>query len=215
MARPLVIVAAVARNGAIGRDNALPWTMPGDLARFKSLTMGCPMIMGRRTWQSIGRNLAGRESVVVSRGTLHLPEGAHAAGRSRACLDRGGEARRGDAGTRDRADRRRRAVRRAHAARRAAGDDLRRPAGPTPIRSSRRSIPMRGAKSDATDRRGTRTTTPGASSSNTGATPDPPILAGRLPPASRCQTARLALGRPGVGTSKVRKPRGGLRHSSW
>lgn len=79
MARPLVIFAAVARNGAIGRDNALPWTMPGDLARFKSLTMGCPMIMGRRTWQSIGRNLPGRESVVVSRGLLPLPEGAHAA----------------------------------------------------------------------------------------------------------------------------------------
>ena len=77
--RPLVIVAAVARNGAIGRDNALPWTMPSDLARFRALTMGCPMIMGRRTWESIGRNLPGRESVVVSRGLLDLPSGAHAA----------------------------------------------------------------------------------------------------------------------------------------
>ncbi len=79
MTRPLVIVAAVGRNGAIGRDNALPWTMPGDLARFRALTMGCPMIMGRRTWDSIGRNLPGRESVVVSRGSPDLPEGASSA----------------------------------------------------------------------------------------------------------------------------------------
>ena len=86
MARPLVIVAAVGRNGAIGRNGALPWTMPTDLARFKDLTMGCPMIMGRRTWESIGRNLPGRESVVVSRGTLDLPPGAHAAADPEAAL---------------------------------------------------------------------------------------------------------------------------------
>ena len=79
MPRPHVIVAAVGRNGAIGRSNALPWTMPGDLARFRALTMGCPMIMGRRTWESIGRNLPGRESIVVSRGTLDLPESVHPA----------------------------------------------------------------------------------------------------------------------------------------
>ena len=79
--RPLVIVAAVARNGAIGRDNALPWTMPTDLARFRALTMGRPMIMGRRTWESIGRNLPGRESIVVSRAAMDgLPAGVrHAA----------------------------------------------------------------------------------------------------------------------------------------
>ena len=79
MPRPLMIVAAVGRNGAIGRDNALPWTMPGDLARFRTLTMGCPMVMGRRTWESIGRNLPGRESIVVSRSSLELSEGAHSA----------------------------------------------------------------------------------------------------------------------------------------
>ena len=79
MTSPLVIVAAAGRNGAIGRDGALPWTMPGDLARFRALTAGCPMIMGRRTWESIGRNLPGRESIVVSRRALDLPEGAHAA----------------------------------------------------------------------------------------------------------------------------------------
>jgi dihydrofolate reductase len=64
---PLVIAAAVARNGAIGRDNRLPWSMPGDLAHFREITMGKPMIMGRRTFEAIGRVLPGRESIVVTR----------------------------------------------------------------------------------------------------------------------------------------------------
>lgn len=73
---PLAIVAAVGRNGAIGRGNALPWRMPGDLARFRDLTMGTPMIMGRRTYESIGKALPGRESIVVSRdASLPLPAG--------------------------------------------------------------------------------------------------------------------------------------------
>lgn len=72
----LVAVAALGRNGVIGREGALPWRMPGDLARFRDLTMGTPMIMGRRTWKSIGRPLPGRESIVVSRdGALTLPDG--------------------------------------------------------------------------------------------------------------------------------------------
>ena len=72
---PLAIVAAVGRNGAIGQGNMLPWTMPGDLAHFRALTIGTPMIMGRRTWDSIGRPLPGRESIVVSRcPDLDLPE---------------------------------------------------------------------------------------------------------------------------------------------
>ena len=76
MTIPLVIVAAIGRNRAIGRDNALPWSMPGDLARFKTLTMGTPMIMGRRTFASIGGALAGRESIVVSSDpNLVLPAG--------------------------------------------------------------------------------------------------------------------------------------------
>ena len=66
---PLVIVAAIGRNGAIGRDNALPWSMPSDLAHFRESTMGRPMIMGRRTHESIGRVLPGRESIVVTRST--------------------------------------------------------------------------------------------------------------------------------------------------
>ncbi|MCX8252354.1 Dihydrofolate reductase type 3 [Beijerinckiaceae bacterium RH AL1] len=73
---PLVAVAALARNGAIGRAGGLPFTMPGDLARFRALTMGTPMIMGRRTWDSIGRPLPGRESLVVTRDpSLDLPQG--------------------------------------------------------------------------------------------------------------------------------------------
>lgn len=75
-ARPLAIVAAVGRNGAIGQAKRLPWTMPTDLVRFRHLTMGKPMIMGRRTFDSIGRVLPGRESIVVSSFDLELPRGA-------------------------------------------------------------------------------------------------------------------------------------------
>lgn len=78
--RPLAIVAAVGSNGAIGQEGKLPWRMPGDLARFRELTMGKPMVMGRRTFESIGRALPGRESIVVSRNaTLPLPSGVHRA----------------------------------------------------------------------------------------------------------------------------------------
>jgi dihydrofolate reductase len=67
-ARPRVsIVAAVARNRVIGRDNAMPWHIPGELARFRQLTMGHTIIMGRRTHESIGRPLPGRRNLVVSR----------------------------------------------------------------------------------------------------------------------------------------------------
>jgi len=58
----------MAENGVIGRDGALPWRLSADLKRFKRLTMGRPIIMGRRTWESIGRPLPGRTSIVVSRG---------------------------------------------------------------------------------------------------------------------------------------------------
>ncbi len=77
MIPPLVLIAAVARNGAIGRANALPWRLPGDLRRFRALTMGKPLILGRKTWQSIGRPLPGRVLVVVSRDPdLSLPQDA-------------------------------------------------------------------------------------------------------------------------------------------
>jgi len=61
------IVAAVARNGVIGSGNLLPWRLPDDLRRFRALTLGKPVIMGRRTFESIGRPLPERTNVVISR----------------------------------------------------------------------------------------------------------------------------------------------------
>jgi len=67
MTRPLIIVVAVARNGVIGRDNRLLWRLKTDLRRYRDLTWGKPMIMGRRTFESIGRPLPRRTNIVVSR----------------------------------------------------------------------------------------------------------------------------------------------------
>ena len=61
------IVVATDRRGVIGRDGGLPWHLPDDLRRFKALTLGKPIVMGRRTWDSIGRPLPGRHNIVVSR----------------------------------------------------------------------------------------------------------------------------------------------------
>ncbi len=73
-------VVAGGRNGAIGHNGGLPWRMPSDLARFRELTWGKPMIMGRRTFESIGRALPGRDSIVVTRRIqARLPEGVEAA----------------------------------------------------------------------------------------------------------------------------------------
>lgn len=63
------LIAAVSENGVIGRNGQLPWRLSADLKRFKKLTMGRPIIMGRRTWDSIGRPLPGRTSIVVTRQT--------------------------------------------------------------------------------------------------------------------------------------------------
>ncbi|MGX1096629.1 dihydrofolate reductase [Amorphus sp. MBR-141] len=73
---PVVIVAAVSETGVIGRDNQLPWRLSTDLKRFKALTLGKPMIMGRRTWLSIGRPLPGRRTIVVSRDLHFVASGA-------------------------------------------------------------------------------------------------------------------------------------------
>ena len=61
------LIAAASENGVIGRDGGLPWRLSDDLRYFKSMTMGKPVVMGRRTWESIGRPLPGRRNVVVSR----------------------------------------------------------------------------------------------------------------------------------------------------
>lgn len=70
------LIVARARNGAIGLANAMPWHLPADLAHFKRMTLGHPVIMGRRTWESIGRALPGRRNIVVSRTPGFLAEGA-------------------------------------------------------------------------------------------------------------------------------------------
>lgn len=67
------LVAALARNGVIGREGDLPWHLPADLKAFKSATIGKPVIMGRKTWDSIGKALPGRLNLVLSRnGKLEL-----------------------------------------------------------------------------------------------------------------------------------------------
>lgn len=74
----LSIIVAAAENGAIGRDNALPWHLPGDLAYFRRVTMGKPVVMGRKTFESIGRPLPGRTNIVITRDRSWRHEGVHA-----------------------------------------------------------------------------------------------------------------------------------------
>ena len=74
------LIVARAANGIIGKDNGMPWHLPADLAHFKRTTMGRPVIMGRRTWESIGRPLPGRRNVVVTRNTGFLAPGAEVVG---------------------------------------------------------------------------------------------------------------------------------------
>lgn len=71
----LSIIAAVGEGGVIGRRGDLPWHLPADLARFKRRTLGHHLLMGRRTWESIGRALPGRTTVVLSRGGVEVPDG--------------------------------------------------------------------------------------------------------------------------------------------
>ena len=70
------IIVAIARNGVIGGDNRLLWHISEDLRRFKALTTGHPVVMGRKTWESLGRPLPGRTNVVLTRQPDFAPEGA-------------------------------------------------------------------------------------------------------------------------------------------
>jgi dihydrofolate reductase len=79
MTIPLILVVAMAENGVIGRDNRLLWRIKTDLGRFRRLTMGKPMIMGRKTFESIGKPLPGRETIVLTRDGGFSPEGVHVA----------------------------------------------------------------------------------------------------------------------------------------
>ncbi|MGE8411021.1 MAG: dihydrofolate reductase [Pseudomonas sp.] len=73
---PLSLIAALAENRVIGVDNSMPWHLPGDFKYFKATTLGKPIIMGRKTWDSLGRPLPGRLNIVVSRQTGLVLEGA-------------------------------------------------------------------------------------------------------------------------------------------
>ncbi len=72
----LVLIAAVAANGVIGVANTLPWRIADDLKRFKMLTLGHPVIMGRKTWESLGRPLPGRHNIVITRQPGYTAPGA-------------------------------------------------------------------------------------------------------------------------------------------
>jgi dihydrofolate reductase len=75
----IILIAAVARNGVIGVDGELPWVIPADMRRFKAKTMGHPVIMGRRTFESIGHPLRGRRNIVLSRRPGYDPKGVEVA----------------------------------------------------------------------------------------------------------------------------------------
>jgi dihydrofolate reductase len=94
------LVIAVARNGVIGRDGGLPWRLSTDMKRFKAITMGNPIIMGRKTFQSIGRALPGRVNIVVTRDARFEAEGATVAASIQAALDVAKEAARSSGGNR-------------------------------------------------------------------------------------------------------------------
>jgi dihydrofolate reductase len=79
MATRINLVVAIASNGVIGKDGKLPWRLPEDLKHFKKVTMGHPIVMGRRTWESLPCALPGRDNIVVSRRPGFEAPGAHVA----------------------------------------------------------------------------------------------------------------------------------------
>lgn len=83
----ITIVVAVSTNNVIGRQGGLPWRLPEDMRRFRQLTMGKPMLMGRRTFDSIGRALPGRRSIVISRQPGLAIDGCEVAATPDAALD--------------------------------------------------------------------------------------------------------------------------------
>ncbi len=80
-------VVAVAENGVIGRDGSIPWRVPSDLRVFRRLTMGKPVIMGRKTYDSIGKPLEGRDNIVVTRNAAFAAAGVECAGSIEEALD--------------------------------------------------------------------------------------------------------------------------------
>jgi dihydrofolate reductase len=86
----LALIAAVGRGGAIGLGGTMPWSLPADLAHFRQVTMGCPVVMGRKTWESLPprfRPLPGRRNLVVTRNAAWRAEGAETCGSLDAALE--------------------------------------------------------------------------------------------------------------------------------
>jgi len=86
MATRLYVVVAIASNGVIGKDGKLPWHLPEDLAHFRKITIGHPIIMGRRTWESFRKPLPDREHIVVSRRAGYEAPGASVASSLQAAI---------------------------------------------------------------------------------------------------------------------------------
>lgn len=80
------IIAAMAENRVIGRENEMPWDIPSELRRFKELTMGHPLIMGRKTFESIGRPLPGRKNIIITKQQGFAPPGCIVVNDLRAAL---------------------------------------------------------------------------------------------------------------------------------
>ncbi len=88
----LSLIAAMAKGRVIGRDNTLPWQLPEDLKHFKATTLGKPVIMGRKTWESLGRPLPGRRNIVISRNADYSPTGGELAPSLQAAITMAAEA---------------------------------------------------------------------------------------------------------------------------
>ena len=83
----LTLIAAMGNNRAIGLDGEMPWHLPAELQHFKRATMGKTIVMGRKTWQSIGRPLPGRQNIVVSRNSAYTAKGAELASSLSAAIE--------------------------------------------------------------------------------------------------------------------------------
>jgi dihydrofolate reductase len=84
---PIALIVAMARNRVIGRENGLPWKLSGDLQFFKRTTLGKPVVMGRKTFDSIGRPLPGRDNIVISRNPQWSQPGVHSASSLQSALE--------------------------------------------------------------------------------------------------------------------------------
>ncbi|WP_444996591.1 type 3 dihydrofolate reductase [Aliikangiella sp. IMCC44359] len=88
MTKPIIsLIAAMAKDRVIGKDNQMPWHLPADLRHFKTITMDKPIIMGRKTFESIGRPLPGRKNIVISRQISYQAEGCDTANSIEAAIE--------------------------------------------------------------------------------------------------------------------------------